>query len=205
MSSEFSESAGNATDPADELLRLLSRAQRLEDLPRSGWLPAGVDDPESVASHSWEVVVVTLWLADRSERDVDVERAVRIAVVHDIAEALVTDLPRPVKELVGVDAVAEAEAEAADQLLGALPEDWRQAHEAYQRRSSIEAKLVKAADRLQMYAKALQYDSQHRGDVERFWDGGGPAMPDELPLARRIARRLVERHESGEWFPNDFS
>ncbi|MFB6350175.1 MAG: HD family hydrolase, partial [Bradymonadaceae bacterium] len=142
-------------DRADELLRFLTRAGRLEALPRTGWLVAGVDRPESVAAHTYEVALVALWLADRVEADVDAERVLRIALLHDVGEALLTDLPKPVKEFVGADDVEEAEAEACREILEPLGLDWEAAPESYRDQDSPEARIIKAADRLQMLAKSL--------------------------------------------------
>ena len=193
----------DATPEADELLRFLSRADRLERLPRTGWLVAGVQRPESVAAHGYEVALVALWLADNVAADLDKERVLRIALVHDLGEALLTDLPRPVKELVGRRQVEEAEAEATDQILGPLGEGWAEMAEAYRRAETDEARLVKAADRIQMLVKAMSYHSQSRGDVDRFFEGSGDVDDYGFPLVGRVLERLRERWEAEEWFAND--
>lgn len=190
-------------DEEEELLRLFSRLDRLAELPRTGWLVAGVDDPESIADHVWEVAVVAMWLADRVETDVDTERVLRIALLHDVGEALLTDLPRPVKELVGREAVDEAESEACRRVLSET-DGWEEWTDAYRRQASDEARLVKAADRIQMVAKALVYRSQGRGDVERFGDELESIDDYGFPLVGRIFRRLRERWKSDDWFAADF-
>jgi putative hydrolase of HD superfamily len=191
------------TERADQLLRFLNRAGRLESLPRTGWLVAGIQAPESVAAHSWEVTLTALWLADRVDREVDAERVMRVALLHDIGEALLTDLPRPVKELVGGEAVAEAESKAARTILESLGEEWVDVAEAYRRQETPEARLVKAADRIQMLAKSLTYESQRRGDVDQFWEDPPSAGADEFPLVDAIYTRLRERWEAGEWYDNE--
>ena len=178
------EQMSDETDRADELLRFLNRAGRLESLPRTGWL-------------------VAVWLADRVDRAVDAERVMRIALLHDIGEALLTDLPRPVKQLVGAEAVAEAESQAARTILESLGDDWVDAAEAYRRQESPEALLVKAADRIQMLAKSLTYESQRRGDVDQFWEQPPDAGSEEFPLVERIYERLRQRWQSREWYANE--
>lgn len=193
------------SDDIESLLRLLSRTDRLERFPRTGWLASGVQQPESVAAHSWEVTVVALWLADHVEAEVDTERVLRIALLHDIGEAMLTDLPRPVKRLVGAGVVEEAEAEAADEILGDGGNRWPEAVEAYREQSTDEARLVKAADRIQMMAKALSYDAQDRGDVSRFWESRESFDDRGFPLVGEIFEALRERWEAGEWYDQDFS
>lgn len=176
-----------------EFFELLEWVERLESLPRTGWLTAGIRQPESVASHSYEVAVVTLWLADRVERSIETERALRIALLHDLAEALLTDLPKPVKTFVGSEVIADAESRAADRILEELGDGWRDAVEEYRDQSSDEARLVKAADRIQMMAKALTYDAQNRGDVRRFWEGREEFGDFGFPLVGEIFRSLRAR------------
>lgn len=188
----------------DEFLEFVSRAGRLEDLPRTGWIASGVQHPESIAAHTYEVALVTLWLADRVDCEVDTARALRIALLHDLSEALLTDLPKPVKESLGDDVVRSAEERAADRLFADLGDDWREAVEAYHRQETPEARVVKAADRIQMMAKSLTYDSQGRGDVRRFWESRETFDDFGFPLVGAIFERLRERWESDDWFPNDF-
>jgi putative hydrolase of HD superfamily len=197
------ETMSEQTEAAEQLLRFLDRAGRLESLPRTGWLVAGIQAPESVAAHSWEVTLAALWLADRVEREVDAERVMRVALLHDIGEALLTDLPRSVKELVGGEAVAEAESEATQTILESVGKEWVEAAEAYRRQETPEARLVKAADRIQMLAKSLAYESQRRGDVDQFWEDPQEAGADEFPLVDAIYTRLRERWEAGEWYDNE--
>ncbi len=196
--------AEETTDDVDNLLRLLSRTDRLERFPRTGWLASGVQDPESVAAHSWEVAIVALWLADHVDEAVDAERVLRIAVLHDIGEAMLTDLPRPVKELVGPERVEEAEGAAVEAVLDGLGEDWSGAVEEYRARSTPEARLVKAADRIQMMAKSVSYDAQGRGDVSRFWSSRDAFDDFGFDLVGEIFDELRRRWEAGEWFEFGF-
>jgi hypothetical protein len=55
-----------------------------------------------------------------------------------------------------------------------------------------------------MLCKSLQYRSQNRGDVERFWEVDRNFKDYGIPLVRDILDRLVDMHESGEWFENGF-
>lgn len=193
-----------STDRADSLLQLVARAERLERFPRTGWQVCGVEAPESVASHSYVVAVVALWLADEIEDAVDTEQVLRIALVHDLAEAMLTDLPRPVKEMLGTEAVRKAEDRAVDQIFGSELEGWRRAHDEYVAATSLEARLVKAADRIQMLAKALQYRAESRGRTERFFDDRTRYSDYGIALVAEIYDRLFECFESGTWFPAGF-
>lgn len=193
-----------STDQAEELLRLLSRAERLEALPRTGWQVCGVERPESIAAHVHGVLVVALWLADHHpDPKPDAERVMRIALVHDLSEAMLTDLPRPVKQLIGKDAVDRAEDRAADRILAAVPA-WRDAFTEYRRGQTLEARIVKVADRIQMLAKALAYRQQKRGDIDRFFDDPETFNDRGIAPARAVFDALRTRYKEGRWFDAHF-
>ena len=190
--------------PIDQLLRLVARAERLEAFPRTGWQVCGVDRPESIASHSYVVALIALWLSDHVDSKVDTERVLRIALVHDLAEAMLTDLPRPVKQLLGKDCWRAAEDRATQRLFSHGLSHWEEAHEEYRTAQTIEARLVKAADRIQMLAKALQYNAEHRGRVERFFADRKAYDHYGIALVEEIFDRLFQWYEEDYWFPADF-
>lgn len=191
-------------DPALALLRLVSRVQRLEALPRTGWIVSGVPAPESIAAHIYMVTVIALWLADHIDEDVDAELVMRMALLHDLGEAMLTDLPSPVKRFMGKEVVAQAEARAADIILQDSAPSWGPHFHAYEDRSTLEARIVKAADRIQMLSMAAQYQAQGRGDTSRFW-GYAPNFDDfGIPLVADIFTHLRRFHQDASWFPSDF-
>src|SRR5690606_5214441 len=80
------------SDPGqgDMRLTLAEAAFRLKDEARGGWLLRGVRDPESVAAHSWGTALLCLLYAD--DAGVDRDRAMVMALVHDLAEARTGDV-----------------------------------------------------------------------------------------------------------------
>lgn len=189
------------TDVADKLLRLITRADRLESLPRTGWLVGGVVQPESIAAHIYGVAITALWIADTIDEPVDTERVLRIALLHDLGEAITTDLPRPVKQLLGREDVNEAERAAFATIADDAGVPWLDAYEAYTDAEELEARIVKAADRIQMLAKAATYEKQRRGDVSRFFASPDPDFG--IPLVADILQQLRIRRDSGTWFDAD--
>ena len=70
----------------------------LGELPRTGWVLRGVASPETIAAHVFGVTVVTMFLVDAlrdAGETVDGERALRMALLHDAAEARTGDVPLP--------------------------------------------------------------------------------------------------------------
>jgi len=48
---------------------------------------------ESSADHSWRLALMSFILADEIKLDIDVLKAVKIAIVHDLPEAITGDIP----------------------------------------------------------------------------------------------------------------
>jgi putative hydrolases of HD superfamily len=163
------------------LLKLADAAGDLKVLPRTGWLFAGVSDPESLADHTCGVALLTLFLSNQINIDLsaqglqeplDVERAVSMALVHDLAESVLTDLPKRSVAFLGEAIKHEAEREVTRQLLAGLPNGhyYCTLWEEYQAISTPEARLVKDVDKLEMVAQALRYAERGHRNLEEFWN-----------------------------------
>ena len=170
----------SAESHAHALLCLLAEAQHLKQLPRTGWLFANVVDPESVAAHTCLTAMIALFLGDIINLDwatqelsapLDMERVLRLALIHDLGESILTDLPWRSSELLGSTVKHTAEEDAMRQLSAKLPtgaallNTWRE----YDAKSSPEAQLVKDADRLDMVYQALAYERRGHTNLDEFW------------------------------------
>lgn len=162
------------------LLNILAHATVLKQLPRTGWLLHGVRPCESVADHTAGVALLTLalasainveWQAAGLERPIDAEHAVTLAVLHDLAESIVTDLPRRSTQLIGTEIKRRAEAQALTDILAGLPgnDDYATLWAEYTTTSSPEARLVHDADALEMVHQALQYERAGHRALGEFW------------------------------------
>ncbi len=74
----------------DEISAFAYQVGHLSRSPRSGWLLAGVRDPESVAEHSHRAAVLAYIIA--TMEGADPHRACTLAVFHDLPETRTTDL-----------------------------------------------------------------------------------------------------------------
>lgn len=144
-------------------LETLLKTTPLGDLPRTGWIQAGLGHVESVAAHSHGVCLLVLAMGTEVNRSreatgedpLDIDRAVSLAAVHDLGEALLGDIPKSGSELLPPGAKATAERAAAEGLGAALSEvtlaRWRE----FAAGESSEARLARICDKLQMGLKAL--------------------------------------------------
>ncbi|HJX26834.1 MAG TPA: HD domain-containing protein [Thermoanaerobaculia bacterium] len=185
----------------DTLLDLCLELQILDRVPRSGYVLRGVDHPESVTEHSWHVLFLVWVLGSRIE-GLDVRRAVEIALVHDLAELRIGDLPRVASRYFPPGAKASAELEAMTEILAPLPDAALGLYREYQEAASPEARLVKACDKLQLMLKVAVYERWGTGALSEFWenpenfpDGGFPVVKELFEALR--ARRNEEQIPPG--------
>jgi len=148
----------------DRLLTLLA----LDSLPRTGWIQAGVPDPESIAAHSLGAALVALTTADAVEPPLDVDRCVALCTVHDVPEALLGDLPRPAAQLLPEGAKRAAERGAAAQLLGGADGTAAQRWAEYDAGQTREARFARACDKLHLGLRALGYARAGLGNLHGF-------------------------------------
>src|ERR687894_2738833 len=103
------------------MLSTLIELQRLKRLDRTGWTLRGLPNgTESVAAHSFGVSVTAMLLADKFIAHgiiVNVEKVLRIALLHDWAEVRVGDMPRTGTLYFGAEARKHAETAAFNDIV----------------------------------------------------------------------------------------
>ncbi|HVG29124.1 MAG TPA: HD family hydrolase [Pyrinomonadaceae bacterium] len=161
------------------MLSILADLQRLKRLDRTGWVLRGLaPGAESVAAHTFGVVVAAMLLADEVRArgvGVNVERVLRLALLHDLAEARTGDMPRTMAKYYGAEARKCAEGAAFGDLIEGLDAelraDYARLHAEYEERASLEARLVKAADIVDLLAQALAFERAGARELDEFWEG----------------------------------
>ncbi|MBX3051867.1 MAG: HD domain-containing protein [Caldilineaceae bacterium] len=179
------------------LLNLFRTANHLKSLPRTGWLFAGVSQPESLADHTCLVALYALFLADEVNADyagqgltepLDVKRIVTLALLHDLAESVLTDLPRRSAQALGSHAKHQAEERILSDLLAGLPQGqtyvalWQE----YDAGSTPEARLVKDVDKLEMVLQSLRYGERGHTNLQEFRRGHQWHFPASRTLFEEI-------------------
>jgi putative hydrolase of HD superfamily len=135
-----------------------------------------VRDVESVAAHSFGVAVIAMLLADRARArgvEVDVERLLRMALLHDLTEARTGDLPSTIKRYFGKAQIKAADEAIAKEIfteLGDFRESYLELFFDYEHRASIESRLVKAADKLDLLIQSREYEKGGARSLEEFWE-----------------------------------
>lgn len=178
------------------LAALQGRIQTLKLLPRTGWLQRGLQNVESIADHSFGVAALALIVGDLHP-ELDRGKLLATAVLHDMAEALIGDLPASASRLFGKAAKHAAERKAMLELLGGLPgaDGYLELWEEYSQAASAEARLIKALDRLEMLAQTLAYERAGARGLGEFWEERN-GWGEEFPLVRALADQLYAEHQA---------
>lgn len=193
------------------MLVTLIELQRLKRLDRTGWTLRGLPNgTESVAAHSFGVSITAMMLADEIKArgiEVNCERLLRMALLHDWAETRVGDMPRTATNYFGADARKKAETLAfADVVNGAGvgETEYNDIYSDYEQRSSLESRLVKAADVIDLLVEAYALEHAGAKGLDEFWEVADTA-DFQLPAAAHevvmnvLRELLVARGEiSGE-------
>lgn len=128
---------------------------------------------ENSAEHSWHVAMTALALAPLADESIDMERVLKILLVHDVVEIDAGDVF--IYDEAGRSDVEVAERAAADRIFGLLPEpdrsELRALWDEYEDRSTPEARFAYACDRLQPMLLNLSI-------------GGGSWLDHDVPLDR---------------------
>ncbi|XP_006646965.2 5'-deoxynucleotidase HDDC2 [Oryza brachyantha] len=169
-SSSPSSPAPPAPASASSAIDFLTLCYRLKTTKRAGWVRRGVQGPESVADHMYRMGVMALVAADLP--GVNRDRCVKMAIVHDIAEAIVGDITP--SDGVPKEEKSRREKEALDHMCsllggGSRAEEIRELWMEYEQNATLEAKVVKDFDKVEMILQALEYEKEQGLDLEEFF------------------------------------
>jgi putative hydrolase of HD superfamily len=129
--------------------------------------------------------------------NIDRERCIKIAIVHDIAEAIVGDITPS-------DGVPKAEKsrlekEALDEMCrilggGLRADEIKELWAEYENNSSIEASIVKDFDKVEMILQALEYETEHGKILDEFFIS--TAGKFQTDIGKSWAAEVVKRRNN---------
>src|SRR3990167_6723283 len=108
-----------------KILKVFLTLQWAKELPRQGFIALGFkrNEADSVAAHSWTTSVLVYFLASELKKNgvkIDINKAVKMALFHDMAETIVGDVGTFVKSM-AKGAFAPIEEEGLRWLVSVLP------------------------------------------------------------------------------------
>lgn len=190
------------------------KALELKDEKRTGWELRNIEQPESVAGHSWGTALLCLIHAEKE--GVETSKCVKMALVHDLAEAETGDfVARDVdgKQEVEKEEKEELESNAIRSITSGLESDqieelWKE----YEDRRTDEARFVKDMDLIDMCLQALKYERQQRydpdednddfqeyDDLDEFFATTEPRLKTET--GKQLFTEIRQRYEEAKQRP----
>jgi putative hydrolase of HD superfamily len=182
------------------LVDALLELQILDRVPRSGWVLRGVAEPESVSEHAFHVVLL-VWALGPAVPGLDVARAVELAIVHDLAEVRLGDLPRTAARYLPEGAKHAAEEAALAELLAPLGDRAARLYREYHERATQEARFVAACDKLQLMLKVTLYERWGAGGLAEFWEHPANFPDDEFAPVTEAFTALRQRRAAADAIP----
>ncbi|KDP29329.1 hypothetical protein JCGZ_18250 [Jatropha curcas] len=186
---------GSSGASSSSAIDFLTLCHQLKTTKRKGWINHGIKGPESIADHMYRMALMALIAGDLP--GVNRERCIKIAIVHDIAEAIVGDITPS-------DGVPKKEKSRREQaalnemceLLGGgmRAEEIKELWAEYENNASLEANLVKDFDKVEMILQALEYEMEHGKVLDEFFHSTAGKFQTEI--GKSWAAEIISRRNS---------
>lgn len=145
----------------DTILSFLKEIEKYKTVKREMFC-SEQDRKESDAEHSWHLAMFILLFEKDLPKDLNMEKMLKLAMMHDLVEIYAGDTYAFDKE--GKKTKKEREEKAAEKLFSQLPEDlckeFRQLFDEYENTETQEAKTVKSFDKVQPILQNLCSDGK---------------------------------------------
>ena len=180
-------------------LEMLHVAERLKDTPRH--CTTSQRRTESVAEHSWRVALMAFLLRGEFP-ELDMDRVVRMCLIHDLGECFTGDIPTFLK----TEGDRETEDRLLDRWVRTLPDSVSAEMEALYRemdaRETGEARLYKALDKLEALIQhnesPLDTWAENEYELNRTYAFDAVDFSDWMKrLREEILRDTLDKIEAG--------
>jgi putative hydrolase of HD superfamily len=179
-----------------DIVKFLYETGQLKRVKRSGWWIAGVENPETVAEHSFRTVVIAYILAQLE--GVDLEKVLTMALFHDMGEARTNDAHRIVRRYAKWEDVdRKAVEDQSRRLPDGIAKRMISLFEELGEEVSPEAGVVRDADLLECIVQAREYQTIGYHDVADWIFNAQAALTTES--AKKIAMECLKT-EPREWW-----
>lgn len=160
---------------------------QLKNLYRQGWLQAGISKEhcESIPDHSFALAMLCLKYQKDYPEMLDMEKMLKMALIHDLAEAVIGDII-PSEEISLKDKFG-MEKEAIESILSHFPDsdDLFDLWLDFETGGSPTALYVKQMDKIEMMLQALVYQNQAI-DLSSFFESTEKQMQNDFFKGLRL-------------------
>ncbi|MFV2056195.1 MAG: HD domain-containing protein [Thiohalomonadales bacterium] len=132
----------------ENIFNFIIEIEKLKDVHRKT-KPVGLERYENSAEHSWHVCLCALMLKDYANEKIDIDRVIKMLLIHDLGEIDAGDTIVYKSE---TSEIKELEAEGVKRVLGLLPPNKKEEYVAlwyeFEAGETSESKYAKAIDRI---------------------------------------------------------
>ena len=176
-------------------LDFFKTAANLKKIYRQGWIDKlSLDNPESVADHSYSMAVISMVISDLG--NYNSEKIIKMVLLHDIAESKIGDYT---PEQLSKEKKTELENNTFNEIIKNLPDliksQYLQIWKEYQENTSLESKLVHQIDKLEMSLQANIYkkDGHSQEKLESFFESAKIDIID--PKLKELFTEIIKEGE----------
>ncbi len=176
-------------NPPRKIVDFLLNATKSKRIRRSGWVRENIENPESVADHSFLLSVLAMVLGD--QLGVDKEKLIKMAILHDFGEVVTGDIVWSRGENLDIRKRAEKEIKEKGAILqlfkiiGKADEYVKIFNEMIER-SSQETKVFWQLDKLEMALQALIYEKEQKKNLDEFF------INADLQIHSKLLRKILQ-------------
>lgn len=170
-------------------------AGNLKRVRRSGWWLINIENPESVADHSFRAAVIGYVLACLEK--VNTGRVTLMCLFNDFHEARINDLHKVGHRYINFrEAETKAHKEQTEPL-GDIGNDIFSFHNEFQQQKTKESLVARDADLLECLVQAREYMKIGYTDAQDWIDNTLPLFATDS--AKRLAHELIETDPNDWW------
>jgi len=167
--------------PTDiSLVEYFQTAGKLKEVVRTGWTRYPINNPESVADHSFRTAIMAMTLAPYF--DINANKVIKMALIHDIADSIMGDIVTdagsydlPNLKQKEIDEVSTGE--KIFDIINAA--DNKAILTEFINQESPEAKFVSQLDKLEMAMQAREYEIRDNVNLSDFFVSAKRKISDE--------------------------
>jgi putative hydrolase of HD superfamily len=174
------------------ILDFLKTAANLKKISRQGWIDKlSLDNPESVADHSYSMAIMGMVISDL--QNYDSEKIIKMILLHDLAESKIGD---HTPEELSKEEKKKLENNAFNEIIKNLPDliklEYLQIWQEYQEKNSQESNIVHQIDKLEMalQAKIYEKDGHSKDKLESFFESARIDITD--PKLKELFTKIIK-------------
>lgn len=180
--------------------------EKLKRVKREGWRRFGIENGESISDHMYRMSIITMMAPPSLSSRLNIPHCTKMALIHDMAEALVGDLT-PMDEVPKVEK-SRREAQTMDyictSLLGRVhggengastKEIWQE----YEDSKTPESQFVHDVDKVELVLQMVEYERTYDTaiDLSEFcWVAEKIVLPEMKAWAQEVLEERTRLFES---------